>query len=120
MTLAQLAGFSAGLVMALRQTEPVATPTPPERRSGYAALGTGALIWTAFTAALSHQQWPHLPVLLTATAITGLIYLPLSTMNADEDDDSPVSYLAWLKATFAMGVCLASLAGLAMALTQRA
>jgi hypothetical protein len=120
MALAQLAGFAASMVMAMRQTEPVATPSQPERSRGHAALSAGVLIWTGLTAALSHQQWQHLPVLLAATAIAGLIYLPLSTMNADEDDDSPVGYSTWLKATFATGVCLASLAGLAVALTQRA
>jgi hypothetical protein len=120
MALAQLAGFAAGMVMAMRQTEPIATPSQPERSRGHAAFGAGVLIWAAFTVVLSHQQWPHLPVLLAATAIAGLIYLPLSTMSADEDDDSPVSYFAWLKATFAMGMCLASLAGLAAVLIHRA
>lgn len=119
MALAQLAGFAASVLMALRQTEPVATPSRSERSRGYAALSVGALLWTALTVALSNQQWRHLPVLLAATAIAGLIYLPLSTMAASEDDDGPVPYPAWLKSIFATGLCLSSLAGVAVVLIQK-
>jgi hypothetical protein len=120
MALAQLAGFAASVVMALRQTEPVATPSRSERHRGYAALAVRVLLWTALTVALNSQQWRHLPVLLAATAIVGLIYLPLSTMTASEDDDGPVPYPAWLKSIFATGLCLSSIGGLAVALIHRA
>ena len=85
--LAQLAGFAA---RALRETEPVATPSRSERSRGYATLVIGVLLWTALPVALSNQQWRHVYVLVAAAAIASLVYLPLSTMAASEDDDSPV------------------------------
>jgi NADH:ubiquinone oxidoreductase subunit 6 (subunit J) len=110
--LVQLIAFAAGVVVARRQTEAIAATVSRERTRAYAALALGCLLVIGATVAWASANWPYLSIAQVVVAIGSLLYLPLSTANSDEEDDSPVPFGTWVKMSFALGLGFASLGAL--------